>query len=725
MDFVKSKIVGVSSGEPEEAFIVATLGADGLGAHNVSDYVPSPEVAASLVKDFADSRNVKFVIALAHRAGVTDIQALLPASTVRKLLLEAIYVSEPGNEYPVVSDPDVVSALATNTVSGSLRLNFGRKEILGALRLVGILDTTRKGYRTGRYSLNNDDLGKSSAEDSLAALRILVRHSTKMPLPDDDEASYVQPSDLIKTMAAAIVPFASHPGLKGQNVSEPYADLPFWGVNHDRMESHVPRLQSLGIAAVCSLNYSASVPKNTLAPDGGWHCHLCGQGRQQAAPLCVCPEDGFSACARCAAAWVAAQTGKTAWVGPSGKPNGPSELQVRFEAVAEAARLAAPTTGFADLDPDQLEGWHSGPWASGGIGAITSPYVVYAILAALVGMSAPCTASPTDSAATAASGVSIENGKSFGLKPFLVPGGAVDRYIWSLPFLLRRFSCDANEAVFELDPGWKMLSEGAPSGAELAPDGHSATTDQPDTAVLSAKTAAAVFAAHPVFTFIEELREDAAASESKLSIPLPLLRPTAHEPDSHLLRRSYFSREESLAAAVESCCWLGVEACLSAGALATLVSLPVAMKLLHACARDGSGPAAGYGSYERFEVPPFPGVSLVGPLADASDDPLALHEGKDLELLRALLDAGASAQEDTEGEVPLVTALWLQRLDYLAIVAEFKPSPNLRDLVGERILYGCMKSVTHAISIFLFENMPSLCVLFIDVLNLVRIFLDM
>jgi len=75
-------------------------------------------------------------------------------------------------------------------------------------------------------------------------------------------------------------------------------------------------------------------------------------------------------------------------------------------------------------------------------------------------------------------------------------------------------------------------------------------------------------------------------------------------------------------------------------------------------------------------------MTPVGELADPSDDPLALPEGKDLELLRALLVAGASANEDTEGEVPLVTALWLKRLDYLALIARYKPDPKLRDLVG-------------------------------------------
>ena len=614
---------------------------------------------------------------------------------------------------------------------------------------------------------------------------VAVPHST---LHDDNEPYIVLPSDFLQNMAAAIVPFAPHPGLKELRISKSYADVPFWGVNHDRVRSHLPRMQSLGISTVCSVDFRTNVPANTLGSDGEWHCHLCNQGRQCAAPLCVCSDDGFSVCVRCAAAWFAVQTGSTTWVVSSGKPDGPTELQVRFEAAAEAARLAAPTTGFADLDPSLLEGWHSGPWANGGSGADTSPYIVYAILAAVVGMTAPSAAEtlktqiakhesklttvstelqeakralsnasvedargitctvctylnepdnfgggvvcsacgsplPPPSSESlngvvltkendfaeavkaienfkaelgteleqlenvkkkAASGESVEHdGRSVGLEPFLNPGGAVDRYIWSLPFLLRRFSCGADEAVFDLDLGWEMLPVVPSLNTAPAPDNSSAMTDQPGTEVLTATIPLAVFAAHPVFTAIEELRAGANAPIS--SSPAPSLSTASlstHLSVNQPLRRSYFSRAESLAAAVESCCWLGVEACLSAGASATLVSVPVAMKLLHACAHDGSGPAAGYGTSERFEVPPFSGMTPVGELADPSDDPLTLPEGKDLELLRALLVAGASANEDTEGEVPLVTALWLKRLDYLALIARFKPDPNLRDLVG-------------------------------------------
>ena len=825
MNFVKAKVIGIEFFKPfgfeaQRPNCVSALDVSVDVTRHVLNYIPSPEVAASLVIDFANSGDAKFAIALARRAGVTDIQALLPTSTIRAQLLEGIWLSESDKDFPVVSDPDVVSALATRTVSGSLRANYGFREVLGALRLTPILDSSRHGYRAQDFSRDEgyveDDAGMSSAEDSLAVLRILVRHSNKISLLDDDEPYLIQPSDLIDIMATAVVPFATHTGQGSTYVGEARADMPFWGIHHIRERPHQLRLQSLGIAAVCSLDYRTSVPADALAPDGGWHCHLCGQGRQQAAPLCVCPVDGFSVCVRCAAAWFAARSQSLKWAKPSAKKvEDPSELQVRFEAVAEAARLVAPTTGFADLDPGQLKGWHSGPWANGGSGAPTSPYIVYAILAAVVGTTVSCAASPVDLAATAAalassrsleyeqrfkaieklqaqiakhesklttvsielqeakaalknaqkeeahgitcavctylndagssgggvicdmcdgplpplsskwlvdlvlskeadyakasnavgdlktdlkskveqletlknkieSGESIEHGKSLGLEPFLIPGGAVDRYIWSLSFLLRRSNRGVDELVSDLAPGWEVLPIVQSPNAAAVADDQCEIANQLDTAVLSAKTAPTVFAAHPVFAAIEVLRADNAASYSSPPIPSPL-SPISSLSDAQPLRTSYFARAESLAAAVESCSWLGVEACLSAGAPATLVSLPVAMKLLHACARHRSGPAAGYRNYyERFYVAPFTGVESLGTLADPSDDPLALPEGKDLELLRALLVAGASAKEDTEGEVPLVTALWLKRLDYLAIVAEFKPDPNLRDLVRNR-----------------------------------------
>jgi len=837
MDFVKSKMIGIDINQDLDnlskgPFMLYALDADEYDLSQVLGYIPSAEVAASLVVDFANSRNAKFAIALARRAGVADIQALLPTPTIRTHLLEAIYVSEPGKEYHVVSDPDVVSALATRTTSGILCANYGRKEVLHALRLVGALDLTRDGYRakdcSGKDYMGSDDRGRSSAEDSLTVLRILMRHSTRVSLLDDDEPYFVLPSDFIQIMAAAIVPFLPHPGIKVGFTCEPIYDVPFWEVHHDRVHlnfhEHVnsvlasssrTHLRSLSVAAVCSLAYHASVPANALAPDGGWHCHLCAQGRQRAAPLCVCPDDGFSVCVRCAAAWFAARSGPTTWVDRFGEPEGPSELQVRFEAVAEAARLAAPMAGFADLNPSQLDGWHSGPWANGGSGASTSPYIVYAILAAIVGSTAPCAASPADLAATAAalassrsleieqcstviktlhtqiakhesklrgildelqeaktalskardeeargltctsctflnepgssgggvictmcdhplpplssaslaisastketefaeklkvvnnvkadlktkedqletlkkqvaSGESAEHGESLGLEPFLVPGGAVDRYIWSLPFLLRRINRDADEIVSELEPGWEVLSVVSSFGVVVSADHQPEIMNRLESEVSTTTEEPAVFAAHPVFSAIEELRAVANAPTSGLSVPSSA---QAHLPDNQPLQKSYFSRAESLAGAVESCCWQGVEACLSAGAPATLVSLPVAMKLLHACARDGSGPAAAYGvdGYKTVNVAPFKGVEAVGKLENPSDDPLALGEGRDLELLRALLVAGASAKEDAEGEVPLVTALWLERLDYLALIAEFKPDPNLRDLVSTRM----------------------------------------
>jgi hypothetical protein len=222
----------------------------------------------------------------------------------------------------------------------------------------------------------------------------------------------------------------------------------------------------------------------------------------------------------------------------------------------------------------------------------------------------------------------------------------------------------------------------------------------------------AAVAAHRVFAAVEALRAAASGLPAK-----PLLS-------------SYFARGESLAAAVEACCWLGVEACLGAGAPATLVSVPVAMKLLHACAARGSGPAAGYaprspgcplrtdcvaassgpgsGSGAGFRVAPFPGVAPLG-LPLLGGDPLALPAGRDVALLRALLAAGASAKEDAEGEVPLVTALWLGRLDYLALVAGHNPDPNLRDLVrtGHKLAAPFNLSFSHTLRASFFFVMTS------------------
>jgi hypothetical protein len=593
---------------------------------------------------------------------------------------------------------------------------------------------------------------------------------------------------------------------------------------------------------------------------------LCGDGRQRAAPLCVCPADGFSACVRCAAAWFAARSGETTWVGPSGRLEGPSELEARFEAAAGAARYAAPLTGFAGLDPSQLDGWVSGPWASGGGGAATSPFVAYAVLAAVAGTADAGQADPAASAAAFAHALGLEEdraktvleslrketktlesklktvlaemqtaktalsdaqkqntggiacafctfvnepgsagggvvctvcdsplpepadlaaatalaskkdtefgaalkcvkdnnaaskaaveqlstlqnaaarsgvaelGGAAGLAPLVAPGGAVDRFAWSLPFLLRRLDCggvgaDGRRLGLPIggadSPGWQLVpvvtpASPAPAAAAAAATAQPDDADEgaaaehahsaPAAALAAAPAAAAALvpaavAAHRVFAAVEALRAAASGLPAK-----PLLS-------------SYFARGESLAAAVEACCWLGVEACLGAGAPATLVSVPVAMKLLHACAARGSGPAAGYAPRSPgcplrtdcvaassgpgsgsggagFCVAPFPGVAPLG-LPLLGGDPLALPAGRDVALLRALLAAGASAKEDAEGEVPLVTALWLGRLDYLALVAGHNPDPNLRDLVrtGHKLAAPFNLSLSHTLRAFFF-----------------------
>ena len=176
------------------------------------------------------------------------------------------------------------------------------------------------------------------------------------------------------------------------------------------------------------------------------------------------------------------------------------------------------------------------------------------------------------------------------------------------------------------------------------------------------------------------------------------------------LTRLYLARPESLAAAVRACNWVAVRACLAAGAEATLVSASVAMKLLNGCASDSAAVAAakreqraaggGGGGDDDGWMAGVEGGVRVEYAGHAELPPWAwmrppqalprLEPGEDVALLRALLAAGASAVEDAAGEVPLVTAVWLGRLDYLALVAERRPDPNARDLVGDSALLAAL-----------------------------------
>jgi hypothetical protein len=301
----------------------------------------------------------------------------------------------------------------------------------------------------------------------------------------------------------------------------------------------------------------------------------------------------------------------------------------------------------------------------------------------------------------------IGNHGSSEIAALVAPGSAVDRFVWTLPFL-RREGGDLSSGQWEVTPL---------EGVE----------------------------AHPVFGVLEVVRfslKKAIRQQAEIRVRFAARKGTKpSEADVALTsleeplfdhRASYFSRPESLAAAVQACCWQGVEVCLAAGAPAHLVPLSVAMKLLAGCSNASSRPSPGSSALgsSAAAAGEDEGGSLSISWAPAHPS-LRLDPGRDLQLLQALVKAGASVNgydggsvdgDQSHGsaavaegggggvgggrnvaeEVPLNTALWLRRLDFVEVLLAERPDPNLRDLVGDSplhvVLYTNQKAVLEGLS---------------------------